>query len=379
MHNNSPLVSVFIPYYNDEKFLKEAIESVLNQTYENFELILLNHATTDTCREIAHSYNDERIVHIDMEKNYGAGGGILFEQFLKVSKGKYLKTFCADDIMKKDCLSELVNFMEDNPEKDFAFCDVTYVDENAKSLNDSWFKSRDGFVFGRSEIDELKAFSRGVSHLPYIGAIIKKDALNDYNPDKVIIMLFDMSIWVYLLSNGKKIGYINKQLLNYRIHREQVSSVYNMMLAGKRSFFEFVSYINLFEKISDVDVINFVFDLDENMKLKKGEEKYIPFVVDLFYLNNNFGSSPVYCFNQISKILEDDILSKEIKERFNYDIENLRKSYSLVNLDVNAFSQFQNPKHIGARKLAFLFFRQIWNILKRRKNRKGECSGGYSL
>lgn len=282
MYNNSPLVSVFIPYYNDEKFLKEAIESVLNQTYKNFELILLNHATTDTCREIAHSYNDERIVHIDMEKNYGAGGGILFEQFLKVSKGKYLKTFCADDIMKKDCLSELVNFMEDNPEKDFAFCDVTYVDENAKSLNDSWFKSRDGFVFGRSEIDELKAFSRGVSHLPYIGAIIKKDALNDYNPDKVIIMLFDMSIWVYLLSNGKKIGYINKQLLDYRIHREQVSSVYNVNLAGKRFFYEVIPYINLFEKISDVDVINFVFDLDENMKLKKGEEKYIPFVVDLF-------------------------------------------------------------------------------------------------
>ena len=48
-----PLVTVFIPYYNDEKFLKTSIEAVLNNDYQNFELVLLNHATSDSCREIA--------------------------------------------------------------------------------------------------------------------------------------------------------------------------------------------------------------------------------------------------------------------------------------------------------------------------------------
>ena len=48
-----PLVTVFIPYYNDEKFLKTSIEAVLNNDYQNFELVLLNYATTDSCREIA--------------------------------------------------------------------------------------------------------------------------------------------------------------------------------------------------------------------------------------------------------------------------------------------------------------------------------------
>ena len=91
-YNNTsslPLVSVFLPYYNDRRYLKEAIESVLNQTYPNWELILLNHATEDDCREIAHSYKDNRIVHIDMEENLGAGGGILFEKMLLASSGKY--------------------------------------------------------------------------------------------------------------------------------------------------------------------------------------------------------------------------------------------------------------------------------------------------
>ena len=61
-------VSVLIPYYNDREFFRQSIESVLNQTYKDFELILVNHATTDDCREIAHSYNDDRIIHLDMDK-----------------------------------------------------------------------------------------------------------------------------------------------------------------------------------------------------------------------------------------------------------------------------------------------------------------------
>ncbi len=77
--SNNPLVSVFIPYYNDSKYLRKAIDSIFAQTYKNFELILLNHASSDGSRDIAHSYHDKRIKHIDMPKNYGAGG----EYYLK--------------------------------------------------------------------------------------------------------------------------------------------------------------------------------------------------------------------------------------------------------------------------------------------------------
>ena len=76
-------VSVLIPYYNDREFLRQSIESVLNQTYKDFELILVNHATTDDCREIAHSYNDDRIIHLDMDKNYGAGTGLIIWEILR--------------------------------------------------------------------------------------------------------------------------------------------------------------------------------------------------------------------------------------------------------------------------------------------------------
>lgn len=122
-------VSILIPYYNDSDFLPLAIESILEQSFEDFELILINHASTDNSREIAHSYYDKRIIHIDTEKNYGAGTGINLKKFLKVATGEYTKLFCADDMLYKDGLKILVEYMEKHPEKDVAFGDVEFIDK----------------------------------------------------------------------------------------------------------------------------------------------------------------------------------------------------------------------------------------------------------
>ena len=75
---STPLVTVCIGYYNDEKYLGQCIDSILCQSFSNFELILFNHASTDGSYKIAHSYNDSRIVHIDAPKNLGAGASYNF-------------------------------------------------------------------------------------------------------------------------------------------------------------------------------------------------------------------------------------------------------------------------------------------------------------
>lgn len=73
--NEEVLVSIFVPYYNDCAFLRDCIDSILNQSYKNFELILLDHASTDGSSQIAKAYTDGRIKHISLQKNLGAGGG----------------------------------------------------------------------------------------------------------------------------------------------------------------------------------------------------------------------------------------------------------------------------------------------------------------
>ena len=101
-----PEISILIPYYNDEEFLKESIQSVLDQTYTDFELVLINHACTDSSRRIARSFADGRIVHVDLPTNAGAGGGVILDAFLKVARGRFYKLFCADDLLHSDYLEK---------------------------------------------------------------------------------------------------------------------------------------------------------------------------------------------------------------------------------------------------------------------------------
>ena len=109
---NFPLVSVVMPVYNAEKYLKEAIDSILSQTYPNFELVVVNDGSTDSSREIILSYADPRIRLIENEKN----SGIVFTRNvgLMAAAGVYTATLDSDDIAVPDRLTRQVNFLETN-------------------------------------------------------------------------------------------------------------------------------------------------------------------------------------------------------------------------------------------------------------------------
>jgi len=108
-----PLVSVILPVYNAEAYIVESIESMLNQTYENIELILINDGSTDSSLEIMQSYNDARIEIISRE-NRGLIASL--NEGIKKAKGKYIARMDADDISLSQRLQKQVVFMENSPE-----------------------------------------------------------------------------------------------------------------------------------------------------------------------------------------------------------------------------------------------------------------------
>lgn len=328
----TPLVSVFIPYYNDKEFLKDSIESVLTQTYKNFELILLNHASTDGSREIAHSYADKRIIHVDMDKNFGAGSTVLMEEFLKIAKGKYAKLFCADDIMLPTCLEILVNNMEENLDIDIIYADMEYVNINKKSLKTKWSKERPKFSFDYNEIEVLKLLFDGFGFLPYPSSIVKMNILNNIKKDPTFIMLVDMDIWAKAIIAGSKIKFIKDVVANYRIHNLQTASSYNRQKVYTRSYFESLKYIDLFNLIKDVSIIKslckYVPFIDD---LKQEDEKFFPFV--LAYNNLNINRPFPYrtaAYIYIHDLLLNNVKSKELQNRFNFGIKEFRELYSAL-------------------------------------------------
>jgi len=109
----SPKISVIMSVYNGEKYLREAINSILNQTFKNFEFIIVNDGSTDSSLDIIKSYNDARIVVID-QKNTGQGIGRNIA--IKHSNGEYIAILDADDISMPDRLQLQYDFLEKHPE-----------------------------------------------------------------------------------------------------------------------------------------------------------------------------------------------------------------------------------------------------------------------
>src|SRR3990170_6306785 len=104
----NPEITVLMSVYNGERFLREAIESILNQTYRDFEFLIINDGSTDSSREIILSYNDPRIRLIDNELNIGLTRSL--NKGLRLARGKYIARQDADDISFRKRLEKQVAF-----------------------------------------------------------------------------------------------------------------------------------------------------------------------------------------------------------------------------------------------------------------------------
>ena len=114
-----PLVSICIPTFNGSRFLRETLESVLNQTYENLQICISDHSSTDNTEEIVKSFHDSRIEFHSQAP--GGGAETNWNASIAGARGKYIKLLCQDDILKPECISKQVEILENHPDSSFCF------------------------------------------------------------------------------------------------------------------------------------------------------------------------------------------------------------------------------------------------------------------
>ena len=113
--STNPLVSVLMSVYNGDRYLDEAIDSILSQTYENFEFIIINDGSTDHTKDILSSYsNQDNRIRVFHQKNHGLTFSL--NRGLELSRGKYVARMDADDISSPRRLEEQINYLRANPE-----------------------------------------------------------------------------------------------------------------------------------------------------------------------------------------------------------------------------------------------------------------------
>lgn len=209
------LVSIVLPVYNGARFLRESIDSCLNQTYSNWELIVVDDGSTDNSVAIVQAYDDQRIKLIRHEVNRKLPAA-LNTGFAR-AKGYYLTWTSHDNYYLPTAIAEMTDFLEENPSIDFVFCDEYDMDE----------EGRIGGVFQLGRIEYLwKTNCVGGAFL-YTRRV--HDKIGPYNERAFLAEDYDYwlrtSVWF-------KMAHLTKPLYCYRRHPASLSSQFGSVEAS---------------------------------------------------------------------------------------------------------------------------------------------------
>lgn len=208
------LISIIMPSYNNEKYIKNSLDSIVNQTYKNWELIIIDDCSCDNSNQIILSYNDQRIRLLRNEKNIGAA--LSRNYGLREAKGKYIAFIDSDDIWVLDKLEKQLKFISEN---DYAFI---YSDYRI-CFNNIW----ENYI--RTAPNKMN--KRKIYNYCYFSTITVM-----YDVEKVgLIQIRDLkknndyAMWIQALS--KINGYRQKECLAYYIkHNDSISSINKLKL-----------------------------------------------------------------------------------------------------------------------------------------------------
>lgn len=209
----NPKISVIMAVFNGEKYLRESIESILNQTYHNFEFIIINDGSTDKSVEIINSYEDSRIRLIHNSENLKLARSL--NKGIDLSKGEYIARMDADDVALPQRLERQVSFMDTNP--NVGICG-SWIETFGNTKKEIW-----KYPLKSEEILVSLIFESVIAH-PSV--IIRKQVLNDNKTKYNITIVEDYDLWIRL-SKYTKLANIGEVLLYYRIHSQSIGQKYH--------------------------------------------------------------------------------------------------------------------------------------------------------
>ena len=210
----NPTVSVIIPTYNRANLMKEAIKSVLKQTYQDFEIIVIDDGSTANIEETVKGFNNFKIRYICHTNNQGVSAAR--NTGIRVSRGKYIALLDSDDEWLPEKLDKQIKILQDgSPKLGVVYSDLLYIDENGKSMNKLRNRKKEGYIY-----EDLLGEN-------YVGPpstlLVRKECFHKVGlfDDLVDTMEdWDMSIRIakyYIFSH------IKIPLVKYRLHSNQFS------------------------------------------------------------------------------------------------------------------------------------------------------------
>lgn len=211
---NRPLVSVLMPAYNSELYIAEAIQSILNQTYQNIELIIFDDGSSDKTRQVIQGFTDPRIIKVFSDQNYGVVRAR--NEMIDRTTGKYIALMDADDIADPTRLEKQVSILETG-KYDLCGSAQWVLDEGTGRIK----KSKDRF--SDADLRALLAVYCGLCNSAMTG---KAEIFKRFKYDTSILTSEDYYLWVQMAAAGFRFLNLPERLITYRRYPAQTSSIH---------------------------------------------------------------------------------------------------------------------------------------------------------
>ncbi len=288
-----PIVSVYMVTYNSQKYIAQAIDSVLAQTFKNFELLIVDDGSTDETAGIISSYSDQRIRYIYKEhKNFASG----MNRAINEVKGKYILGVDSDDFIAPDYIEKMVTFAENHPEADYFYpAKFVLTDEYANPTGTEW----DYLVFSDNRLLPAFLFENCFGPIPNPGSLKRKSLFDRVGLYKEVDTVED---FVFLCETALNINFKRVDLHSTYFYRRLPSSNSFKLKARNRimaqALNDMVSIYPpelLYPQIADIS--------DEFLK----KQKYIEYLMKTFYKH---ADGPMTRFSEFFRRFADDYKQK---------------------------------------------------------------------
>lgn len=318
----NPKVSVLVPVYNHEKYLKETIDSVLNQTFEDFELLINDDCSTDNSSAIINSYTDKRIKSFVSKNNCGTV--LSLNKLVTMAKGEYIAVLGSDDVWLPEKLERQLEILENNPEIAASFTIPTIIDGNSQPITQSDIFPLGIFEYQNKDKSQiLFDFFISGNHFCHSSALIRTSVhrqIGLYNP--LYRQLHDFDLWIRILLKHN-VHISDLKLVKYRFVQNTDNLSASVESNNIRLYNEAKSVmLYLFNNISDRDFICGFKDLFKNAETKDS----IGLICEKFLILQEKA-----LWNTSCKTLPVDFISNKLNDEV---VERLEIDYGITIKDI---------------------------------------------
>lgn len=208
----TPTLSIIMPVYNAEAYLREALESILAQSFTDFELIIVEDGSTDNSRDVINSFTDNRIRVLYNDGNQG----IVYtrNRGIAAARGRYIAPFDADDIAHPEKFAKQIRFLEENPEYGLLGTWAKLIGQNGKPLREKWKVNAPP-----ERIPSILLFR---NYFVQSSVVIRREAIPAGGYEKGFDAVEDYRMWTEIATKWKVWNY-PEYLVKYRIHEQGIS------------------------------------------------------------------------------------------------------------------------------------------------------------